>query len=87
MDPLKQTTITFLWASSSFPPFFILLHLLNHYNFFHQVHDVITFEAGQSELEYEMEIVDDDEWEPDEEFYIKVMIVIMMMIMMMINEW
>ena len=45
---------------------------------------MITFEAGQSELEYEMEIVDDDEWEPDEEFYVKVMIVIIMMIIMMI---
>ena len=36
------------------------------------MHDVITFEPGQTELEYEMEIVDDDEWEPDEEFYVKV---------------
>ena len=50
----------------------------------HQVHDVITFEAGQSELEYEMEIVDDDEWEPDEEFYVKVNIMMMLMIMNMI---
>ena len=33
---------------------------------------MITFEPGQTELEYEMEIVDDDEWEPDEEFYVKV---------------
>ena len=37
-----------------------------------QVHDVITFEAGQSEIEYELEILDDEEWEPDEEFYVKV---------------
>ena len=39
------------------------------------MHDVITFEAGQSELEYEMEIVDDDEWEPDEEFFVKLTLV------------
>ena len=46
---------------------------LNHFLSHHfQVHDVITFEVGQTELEYEMEIVDDDEWEPDEEFYVKV---------------
>ena len=36
------------------------------------VHEVVTFEPGQEEMEYEMEIVDDDEWEPDEEFYLKV---------------
>ena len=49
-------------------------HLRRHHDNHHndQVHDVITFEAEQSELEYEMEIVDDDEWEPDEEFYVKV---------------
>ena len=49
---------------------------------------MITFEAGQSELEYEMEIVDDDEWEPDEEFYVKVniMMMILKMIMMMIID-
>ena len=33
---------------------------------------MITFEPGQTELEYEMEIVDDDEWEPDEEFYVHI---------------
>ena len=49
-----------------------------------QVHDVVTFEAGQSELEYEMEIVDDDEWEPDEEFYLKVIMMIISMLMIMI---
>ena len=37
-----------------------------------EVHEVVTFEVGQEELEFEMEIVDDDEWEPDEEFYVKV---------------
>ena len=37
-----------------------------------EVHEVVTFEAGQAEIEYEIEIVDDDEWEPDEEFYLKV---------------
>ena len=74
MDPRMQTTITSRSASSSFLPTFILLHVLNRHLI--KVHTVITFEAGQSELEFEMEIVDDDEWEPDEEFYVKVMMII-----------
>ena len=77
MDPRMQTTITSRSASSSFLPTFILLHVLNRHLI--KVHTVITFEAGQSELEFEMEIVDDDEWEPDEEFYVKVMMIMIMM--------
>ena len=36
------------------------------------IHDIFTFEAGQTELEIAIEIVDDDDWEPDEEFFVKV---------------
>ena len=82
MDPRMQTTITSRSASSSFLPTFILLHVLNRHLI--KVHTVITFEAGQSELEFEMEIVDDDEWEPDEEFYVKVMMMMIMMTIMII---
>ena len=36
------------------------------------VHDIFKFEAGQTEIQIEIEIVDDDDWEPDEEFFVKV---------------
>ena len=36
------------------------------------IHDIFTFEAGQTELEIQIEIVDDEDWEPDEEFFVKV---------------
>ena len=36
------------------------------------MHEVVTFEPGQKEMDIELEIVDDDDWEPDEEFYFKV---------------
>ena len=35
------------------------------------VHDVFVFQPGQKELKLAMEIIDDDEWEPDEEFFMK----------------
>ena len=35
------------------------------------IHQVFTFESGQEQLEIEVEIVDDDDWEPDEEFFLK----------------
>ena len=36
------------------------------------IHDVFTFAPGQAELEITVEIVDDDDWEPDEEFFLKI---------------
>ena len=36
------------------------------------MHEIVTFEPGQKEMDIELEIVDDDDWEPDEEFYFKV---------------
>ena len=39
------------------------------------IHDVFTFAPGQKELEIEIEIVDDDDWEPDEEFFLKIALV------------
>ena len=35
------------------------------------IHGIFTFAAGQSEIEITVEIVDDDDWEPDEEFFLK----------------
>ena len=39
-----------------------------------EIHTVKTFQPGQKEMEIEVEIIDDVEWEPDEEFYLKVLI-------------
>ena len=36
------------------------------------IHTTIEFQPGQTELEIEMEIIDDDDWEPDEEFFLKI---------------
>ena len=36
------------------------------------IHDVFTFAPGQAEIEITVEIVDDDDWEPDEEFFLKI---------------
>ena len=38
------------------------------------IHDVFSFNPGQTEMEVEVEIVDDDDWEPDEEFFLKIAI-------------
>ena len=35
------------------------------------IHGIFTFAPGQSEIEITVEIVDDDDWEPDEEFFLK----------------
>ena len=36
------------------------------------VHDNFVFEPFQTEVEIDLEIMDDDEWEPDEEFFLKI---------------
>ena len=36
------------------------------------VHDTFVFEPFQTEVEIDLEILDDDEWEPDEEFFLKI---------------
>ena len=35
------------------------------------IHGIYTFAPGQAEIEITVEIVDDDDWEPDEEFFLK----------------
>ena len=35
------------------------------------IHGIFTFAPGQTEIEITVEIVDDDDWEPDEEFFLK----------------
>ena len=36
------------------------------------IHDIYTFAPNQTELQVEIEIIDDDDWEPDEEFFLKI---------------
>ena len=36
------------------------------------IHGIFTFAPGQTEIEITVEIVDDDDWEPDEEFFLKI---------------
>ena len=36
------------------------------------IHTTIEFVPGQTELEIEMEILDDDDWEPDEHFFLRI---------------
>ena len=36
------------------------------------IHDIFTFAPGQEELQITIEIIDDDDWEPDEEFFLKI---------------
>ena len=36
------------------------------------IHNIYTFAPNQREMEFEIEIIDDDDWEPDEEFYLKI---------------
>ena len=38
------------------------------------IHDVFKFGPGETQLEVEIEIIDDDDWEPDEEFFLKIAI-------------
>ena len=36
------------------------------------IHHTYLFHPGQTELAIQMEILDDDDWEPDEEFFLKI---------------
>ena len=36
------------------------------------IHDIFTFAPNQKEMEFEIELIDDDDWEPDEEFFLKI---------------
>ena len=36
------------------------------------IHATMELQPGQEEIEIEMEIMDDDDWEPDEEFFLKI---------------
>ena len=36
------------------------------------VHDTFVFKPFQTEVEIDLEILDDDDWEPDEEFFLKI---------------
>ena len=36
------------------------------------IHDIFTFTPNQREMEFEIELIDDDDWEPDEEFFLKI---------------
>ena len=36
------------------------------------IHDIYTFAPNQKEMEFEIELIDDDDWEPDEEFFLKI---------------
>ena len=36
------------------------------------VHDTFVFQPFQTEVKINLEIMDDDEWEPDEEFFLKI---------------
>ena len=36
------------------------------------IHEIFKFEPLQTEIEVQIEIVDDDDWEPDEEFFVKI---------------
>ena len=36
------------------------------------IHDTFTFAPNQRDMEFEIEIVDADDWEPDEEFFLKI---------------
>ena len=36
------------------------------------VHDIFVFKPFQTEVEIDLEILDDDDWEPDEEFFLKI---------------
>lgn len=35
------------------------------------IHEIFTFAPNQVDMEFEIDIIDDDEWEPDEEFFLK----------------
>ena len=37
-----------------------------------EIHTVLTFPPGETEQEVEVEVIDDVEWEPDEDFFLKV---------------
>ena len=37
-----------------------------------EIHEVITFRPEELEKEIEVHVIDDVEWEPDEDFYLKV---------------
>ena len=39
---------------------------------FRGIHDIFTFKKNQIDLEFEIELIDDDDWEPDEEFFLRV---------------
>lgn len=39
------------------------------------VDEVIVFESGEREKQIEIHIVDDNKWEPDEEFFLKLSLV------------
>ena len=36
------------------------------------IHATVELQPGQEEFEIEMEILDDDDWEPDEEFFLRI---------------
>ena len=36
------------------------------------IHDIFKFAPGETEIEVTVEIIDDDDWEPDEEFFLKI---------------
>ena len=36
------------------------------------IHDIFTFVPGESEIQVNVKIIDDDQWEPDEEFFLKI---------------
>ena len=36
------------------------------------IHDIFTFAPGETEITITVEIIDDDDWEPDEEFFLKI---------------
>ncbi|KAB7507979.1 Sodium/calcium exchanger 2 [Armadillidium nasatum] len=40
-----------------------------------KINEVITFEAGETEKEVMVEIVNDNQWEPDEEFFLKISLI------------
>ena len=39
---------------------------------YEEIHEVITFLPEEMEKEIEVHVIDDVEWEPDEDFYLKV---------------
>ena len=39
---------------------------------FKGIHDIYTFKQNQADIEFEIELIDDDDWEPDEEFFLRV---------------